>query len=505
MEPELEPELELETSARDSVACDAVPCCATACDGTAAEGEGSFRRVHFIGIGGAGMSGIALVLHQRGYTVTGSDLKASRYTRPLVREGIDISIGHSAATIDRVAPEIVVISSAIPETNPELVRARELGIEVWHRARMLSYLSRGSVTILCAGTHGKTTTSSLVATMLERLGQSPTFLIGGVIDGYETNGNSGEGPYFVAEADESDASFLYLDPNYVIVTNIEADHLDHYGTLENIEKTFCQLMASIPDDGCLVVCGESPHVVELARSCGKRVVTYGFGPENDVRCEVERGTGVNSFYVTLPDGTRHHLHLDHNPGDHNCLNASAALALADVLGLPAAEAAEALSGFMGVHRRFEFVGEAAGVRVVDDYGHHPTEIAATLKAAAGQGFGHIRVVFQPHRYSRTQALAEEFGPAFAAADEVVVMDVFSAGETPIPGVTGRALAKSIAKKVPSAKVRYMSNRHDIVDQLVADALPGDIVMTMGAGDVTMLGPAIVEALRAKEAAAGEAR
>lgn len=453
-----------------------------------------FERVHFIGIGGAGMSGIALVLHQRGYAVTGSDLKASRYTRPLVKEGIEIVLGHEAATIDRVMPQVVVISTAIPETNPELVRARELGIEVWHRAKMLSYLSKGAVTIACAGTHGKTTTSSLAATMLERLGQKPTFLIGGIIDGYETNGYSGEGPHFVAEADESDGSFLHLDPNIVIVTNIEADHLDHYGTLENIEKTFCELMSLVPQDGWLIVCGENPRVPELARSCGKQMLTYGFGEDNDVVCVRKDVPGTNAFDVRLPDGSTQCVRLDHNPGAHNCLNATAVLALAHVLGLPAQESAEAISSFAGVHRRFEFVGEANGVRVIDDYGHHPTEIAATLGAAAGLGYGKVHVVFQPHRYSRTQALADEFAPAFDQADELVVMDVFSAGETPIPGVSGKTVAKSVAERGVCPQALYIPNRHEIAGHLAQSVRPGDLVITMGAGDVTMLGPIVLEAI-----------
>ena len=302
-----------------------------------------FERVHFIGIGGAGMSGIALVLHQRGFHVTGSDLKASKYTRALVKEGIEVFVGHHARTIDEVKPDVVVISTAIPQSNPELVRARELGIEVWHRAKMLSFLSGDAITIACAGTHGKTTTSSLAATMLERMNLKPTFLIGGIIDGYETNGNSGEGPYFVAEADESDGSFLNLDPNVVIVTNIEADHLDHYGSLEAIEKTFVQFMGSVPEDGHVIVCGENPHVPELARSCGRPVLTYGFGEGNDVVCTPKEGEGVNAFSVRLPDGHEYSLHLDHNPGLHNCLNATAVLTLAYVLGLPCDEAPFSLS------------------------------------------------------------------------------------------------------------------------------------------------------------------
>ncbi len=453
-----------------------------------------FSRVHFIGIGGAGMSGIALVLHQRGFAVSGSDLKSSRYTRPLVRAGIDVTIGHQATTIDRVRPEVVVISSAIPDTNPELVRARELGLDVWPRAKMLSYLSQGAVTVAVAGTHGKTTTSSLAATMLDKLGQAPTFLIGGVIDGYETNGHNGDGPYFVAEADESDGSFLYLDPNYVIVTNVEADHLDHYGTMENLEATFCKFMALVPDDGAVIVCGENPHLPELARSTGRRVLTYGFGPGNDTVVTLEEG-GFNRFSVRLPDGTSVEAHLDHNPGRHNALNAAAVITLGWVLGFDAQAAARAVSAFKGVHRRFELVGEADGVRVVDDYGHHPTEIAATLASARGLDRGRIRVVFQPHRYTRTQALADQFGPAFADADEVFVMDVFSAGETPIPGVTGKTVAKSITRADPSKPVSYIASRHALVDELARTSRPGDLVITMGAGDVSMIGPSLLAALR----------
>ena len=456
-----------------------------------------FERVHFIGIGGAGMSGIALVLHQRGFHVTGSDLKASKYTRALVKEGIEVFVGHHARTIDEVKPDVVVISTAIPQSNPELVRAHELGIEVWHRAKMLSFLSGDAITIACAGTHGKTTTSSLAATMLERMNLKPTFLIGGIIDGYETNGNSGEGPYFVAEADESDGSFLNLDPNVVIVTNIEADHLDHYGSLEAIEKTFVQFMGSVPEDGRVIVCGENPHVPELARSCGRPVLTYGFGEGNDVVCTPKEGEGVNAFSVRLPDGHEYNLHLDHNPGLHNCLNATAVLTLAYVLGLPCDEAAQAISSFAGVHRRFELVGEVDGVRVIDDYGHHPTEIAATLAAAKSLGFKRVRVAFQPHRYSRTESLAAEFGPAFDNADELVVLNVFAAGEVPIPGVSGKTVSNAVLAHRPDAQASYMPDRHTVVDHMVKTARPGDLIITMGAGDVTLLGPAIVEGLKAR--------
>ena len=464
---------------------------------TEVSSNAKIESAHFIGIGGAGMSGIALVLHERGCKVTGSDLKASHYVRELEDAGIEVHVGHEAATIDAVMPQVIVTSTAIPETNSEVLRARELGIPIWPRAKMLSYLSNDALTVAVAGTHGKTTTSSMVATMLDKLGLDPSFLIGGVVEGYDTNGKNGYGGYFVCEADESDGSFLYLNPDVVVVTNIEADHLDHYGSLEAIEKTFVQFMGSVPEDGHVIVCGENPHVPELARSCGRPVLTYGFGEGNDVVCTPKEGEGVNAFSVRLPNGHEYGLHLDHNPGLHNCLNATAVLTLAYVLGLPCDEAAQAISSFAGVHRRFELVGEVDGVRVIDDYGHHPTEIAATLAAAKSLGFERVRVAFQPHRYSRTESLAAEFGPAFDNADELVVLNVFAAGEVPIPGVSGKTVSNAVLKHRPDAQATYIPDRHAVVDHMVETARPGDLIITMGAGDVTLLGPAIVEGLKSR--------
>ena len=245
-------------------------------DSQTATSAPEFKSAHFIGIGGAGMSGIALVLHERGYAVTGSDLKTSRYIRQLTRAGVKVHVGHEAATIDEVKPDVVVVSTAIPESNPELVRARELGIPVWPRAKMLSALGHGYTTVAVAGTHGKTTTSSMCATMLDRMGLDPSFLIGGIVEGYDTNGKNGSGDYFVAEADESDSSFLFLNPNVVIVTNVEADHLDHYSGIEEIEATFAKFMSLVGEDGTVIVCGEDPHLVELAKSTGRHVLSYGF-------------------------------------------------------------------------------------------------------------------------------------------------------------------------------------------------------------------------------------
>lgn len=322
-------------------------------DSQTATSAPEFKSAHFIGIGGAGMSGIALVLHERGYAVTGSDLKTSRYIRQLTRAGVKVHVGHEAATIDEVKPDVVVVSTAIPESNPELVRARELGIPVWPRAKMLSALGHGYTTVAVAGTHGKTTTSSMCATMLDRMGLDPSFLIGGIVEGYDTNGKNGSGDYFVAEADESDSSFLFLNPNVVIVTNVEADHLDHYSGIEEIEATFAKFMSLVGEDGTVIVCGEDPHLVELAKSTGRHVLSYGFAESNDIVCMHPDVKGIQSdFIVRFEDGTEHAVEIKSNPGRHNMLNATAVLTVAHVLGLDIDAAAKALSSFEGVRRRF---------------------------------------------------------------------------------------------------------------------------------------------------------
>ena len=458
-----------------------------------------FKSAHFIGIGGAGMSGIALVLHERGYVVTGSDLKTSRYIRQLTRAGVKVHVGHEAATIDEVNPDVVVVSTAIPESNPELVRARELGIPVWPRAKMLSALGHGYTTVAVAGTHGKTTTSSMCATMLDRMGLDPSFLIGGIVEGYDTNGKNGSGDYFVAEADESDSSFLYLDPDVVVVTNVEADHLDHYSGIEEIEATFAKFMGLVGEDGTVIVCGENPHLVDLARSTGRRVLSYGFDGANDVVCEQASTSGIQSdFKVRFEDGSEYAVEIKSNPGRHNMLNATAVLTVARVLGLDVDAAAKALSSFEGVRRRFTHVGDIDGVTVVDDYGHHPTEIKATLAAASSLGYQHVDVVFQPHRYSRLQALCDDFADAFADADKLLLIDVFSAGEMPIPGVTSKMLADAVRAKYPEKTVVYCSSRTQLNEELERLVGEGDLLLTMGAGDVTTVGPEFIEYLEAKK-------
>lgn len=458
--------------------------------------DSGFKHAHFIGIGGAGMSSIALVLHERGVNVTGSDLKTSRYIRQLTRAGVEVRIGHHAETIDEIKPDVVVVSTAIPETNPELVRARELGIPVWPRAKMLSALGHGYTTIAVAGTHGKTTTSSMCAVMLDRMGLDPSFLIGGIVEGYNTNGRNGQGTYFVAEADESDSSFLYLDPNVVVITNVEADHLDHYASIDEIEKTFQEFMNLVGEDGVVIVCGDSQHLSDLAHATGRRVVTYGFNENNDVVCtpEIHPAQIEGDCMVRFADGSSERIVIKNNPGRHNLLNATAALTVAHELGLELDAAAAALSSFEGVRRRFTHVGDVNGITVVDDYGHHPTEIKATLAAARPLGFKHVDVVFQPHRYSRLQALVEDFADAFADADRLILIDVFSAGEMPIPGVTSKMLADTVRRHHPGKEVVYVSDRPKLLETLAQIVEPGDLLLTMGAGDVTTVGPEFIEYL-----------
>ena len=359
---------------------------------------------------------------------------------------------------------------------------------------MLAHLAGGRTTVAVAGTHGKTTTSSMMATMLSGMGLDPTFLIGGEVCGFDTNAVNGAGEYYVVEADESDGSFVFLDPQVAIVTNIEADHLDHYGTLARVEETFVEFMSRVAVDGALVVWGDSPRVIELAAQADRRVVTYGFAERCQVRCRVIGREGIGTrFEVSFPDGTAVTA-VTRVPGDHMALNGTAALTAAWVLGLDVTAAAEALSGFSGVRRRFDMVGEVDGVTVVDDYAHHPTEVRATLAAARALDFERVVVLFQPHRYSRTEALAGDFGDAFADADRVVFMDVYSAGEAPIPGVSGKTLVERLLGGHPRAQVAYLPHRGDVVAFLASRCRPGDLVLTMGAGDVTAVGPELVREL-----------
>ena len=444
------------------------------------------------------MSGIALVLASRGARVTGSDLKESRYSRALEAAGVTVAIGHAVEHLGD--PEVVVISSAIPETNPELAEARRRGLPVWPRAKMLAHLAGERATVAIAGTHGKTSTSSMVATMLSHMGQEPSFLIGGEVDGFNTNAVDGAGPHYVVEADESDGSFLYLKPTVAVITNVEADHLDHYGTLERVEETFCEFMNKVPASGTLVICGDDARLVELAAAAPCRVITYGFGTQCDVVCRIGAPEGIGvRFEVDVPD-TGTVSSLTRIPGSHMVANACASLAVAWALGLDLEAAALGLAEFSGVRRRFDLLGDVAGVTIVDDYAHHPTEVRATLVAASQLGFSRVVALFQPHRYSRTAALSSDFADAFASADAVVLMDVYSAGEAPIPGVSGKSLLDDLLLRHPRAQTAYLPHRSDVVPFLASRVRSGDLVMTMGAGDVTAVGPELIAELTRREAA-----
>ena len=460
--------------------------------------EERIKQVHFIGVGGVGMSGIARVAHDQGMQVSGSDIKESRYTKQLREAGITVFIGQKAENIPEGDP-VVVISTAILENNPELIEARRRGLEIWHRAQMLAHLGVGLDTLAVAGTHGKTTTSSMLASALDALGADPTFLIGGIVRAYGTNAHSGTGAHYVVEADESDKSFTYLSPKAVLVTNIEADHLDHYKDLDEIYEKFHDFMGLVPEDGVIVACGEEPHVVEIARSEGRRMYTYGFNQGCDVRITSYEPHGIGSRYAAvMPDGTQVEGTIKQNPGRHNVLNATGVITLLWALGFDAAKVAQALSGFAGVRRRFDLVGEVGGVTVVDDYAHHPTEIAATISAAAGLGYKHVHVLFQPHRYSRaplfTQVLHDEFGAAFDKADSVTFMDVYPAGEAPVPGVSGKTFLNVVLEHEGHPQADFVAHRVDVVPHLMEKLQPGDLVITMGAGDVTAMGPQIIDAL-----------
>ena len=460
--------------------------------------EERIKQVHFIGVGGVGMSGIARVAHDQGMQVSGSDIKESRYTKQLREAGITVFIGQKAENIPEGDP-VVVISTAILENNPELIEARRRGLEIWHRAQMLAHLGVGLDTLAVAGTHGKTTTSSMLASALDALGADPTFLIGGIVRAYGTNAHSGTGDHYVVEADESDKSFTYLSPKAVLVTNIEADHLDHYKDLDEIYDKFHDFMGLVPEDGVIVACGDEPHVVEIARSEGRRMYTYGFNEGCDVRITSYEPHGIGSCYTAvMPDGTQVEGAIKQNPGRHNVLNATGVVTLLWALGFDAAKVTQALSGFAGVRRRFDLVGEVGGVTVVDDYAHHPTEIAATISAAAGLGYKHVHVLFQPHRYSRaplfTQVLHDEFGAAFDKADSVTYMDVYPAGEAPVPGVSGKTFLNVVLEHEGHPQADFVAHRVDVVPHLMDKLQPGDLVITMGAGDVTAMGPQIIDAL-----------
>ena len=448
------------------------------------------RRIHFVGIGGVGMGGIAEVLHNLGYQVSGSDLQRNALTRRLAGLGLDIGQGHDAERIAQA--DVVVASAAVPPDNPELEAARAARIPVIPRAEMLAELMRFRRGIAVAGTHGKTTTTSLVASLLAEGGLDPTYVIGGQLTASATNARLGTSEYLVAEADESDASFLYLQPIIAIVTNIDADHLPTYdGSFERLLETFGEFLHHLPFYGLAVLCTDDRHVRALLPSVTRPVLTYGLDPGGggDVTASaIVAQAGRTRFDVALPDGQRLEAVELNLPGEHNVRNALAAIAVAWELGVEADAIRRALAGFQGIGRRLQSYGEiatpAGAVRLIDDYGHHPTEIAASSAAVrAGWPGRRLVVAFQPHRYTRTQDLLDDFARVLAeAADVLLIVEVYAAGEAPIPGADARALCRAIRARgrVDPVLVPAVEELADALANVVAD---GDIVLTLGAGNI----------------------
>ncbi|HEY5882509.1 MAG TPA: UDP-N-acetylmuramate--L-alanine ligase [Nakamurella sp.] len=455
-------------------------------------GQGaSLERAHLVGVGGAGMSGIARILADRGFAVSGSDARDSPVLAGLAERGVRTAVGHTADNLTRLdgGPTAVVVSTAVRPDNPEVVAARAAGIPVVRRADALAALMTGRRAVCVAGTHGKTSTTSMLTVALQHAGLDPSFAIGGELTGSGLGAHHGEGDVFVAEADESDGSFLSFTPHGAIITNIEPDHLDHHGTPEAYTAVFDQFIDRIEPGGFLVLCTDDPGAAALAgRSRLRRLIGYGRSDAATVRLVAEPAGDV----VVLADGIEVPLRLM-VPGDHMLLNAVAALAAGVELGVDPELLATGLASYEGVRRRFELKGVAGGVTVYDDYAHHPTEVAAQLAAARGvvPAGGRLVVVFQPHMYSRTQTFAAEFGTALAAADLVVVLDVYGAREDPRPGVTGEIVASAVPA---GPAVRYHPDRPSAA-RFVADTVQSrDLVITMGAGDVTAIGPELLALL-----------
>ena len=471
------------------------------------------QRIHFVGIGGIGMSGIAEVLLNLGYKVSGSDLKASSITHRLASLGAMTFEGHRAENI--AGAEVVVTSSAIARDNPEVAEARRLHIPVIQRAEMLAELMRLKYGIAIAGMHGKTTTTSMVAAVLAAGGLDPTVVVGGRVDAMGSNARLGKSHYLVAEADESDRSFLKLSPILSVVTNIDREHMDCYRDMNDVENTFIEFMDRVPFYGTVVVCNDDERARNLVPRVQRRVITYGQRDGSDFRIVAESsknpmgGPPLSRPLLARQGGevspySLFHVHFNDRdlgefklnvPGAHNVLNATAAIAVGIGLDVAVAKIHAALDSFRGVDRRFHVRGTEAGVTVVDDYGHHPTEIRATLAAARQCGYARVHVVFQPHRYTRTQALMDEFTRAFVDADTLFLLDIYPASEAPIPGVTAEALAQKV--KSTGREVTYVGSFADAVTAVTSVVQPGDLVLTLGAGNVSQLGPKILEQLQSR--------
>jgi len=448
-----------------------------------------YRKIHFTGIGGIGMSGIAEVLLSLGYEITGSDIRESETTVRLRELGIQIFIGHDETNIQDA--HVVVTSSAVSKTNPEVIAAKNRGIPVIPRAEMLAELGRLKYGILVAGAHGKTTTTSLIATILSESGLDPTVVIGGRLKALGSNARRGQGDFLVAEADESDGSFLKLSPIIAIITNIDREHMDYFKDLENLKAAFVEFSNKVPFYGVAIVCRENEHTRKIIPQIKRRVLTYGLTHDCDIYARNIRHEGPRSSYEVVCKGESLGDFTLPVPGLHNVLNSMAAILAAVELKIPVEKIKSSLAGFSGIQRRFEFKGEAKGVKVYDDYGHHPVEIRAALKAAR-ECFPdrRIMVIFQPHRYTRTRDLMDDFALSFSSIDRLYLMDIYAASEPPIEGVNSGALLARM-NSVGFTDVAYAPDRDGLLRTVAEDLKPGDVLVTLGAGDVYKLGEEIL--------------
>ncbi|RYY74350.1 MAG: UDP-N-acetylmuramate--L-alanine ligase [Gammaproteobacteria bacterium] len=454
------------------------------------------RRIHFIGIGGAGMSGIAEVLINQGYEISGSDIKASSVTERLEKKGAKVFIGHTAQNV--AGADVIVNSSAVNNSNPEIVHARELRIPIVRRAEMLGELMRYRHGIAVAGTHGKTTTTSLMASVLAAANQDPTFIIGGLVNSTGTNAQLGASRYLVAEADESDASFLHLQPMVAIVTNIDADHMETYGgDFSRLKKTFIEFLHNLPFYGLAVLCGDDPVIRDIIPNIARPILTYGLASENDFRAINVKQNKMSSEFDVIRPGHETHLHIRINiPGIHNVLNATAVIAVATDEGLSDEAIQKGLENFQGVGRRFQVYGNfpigSGDAMLVDDYGHHPREVQAIVRAVRdGWPDRRLVMVYQPHRYTRTRDLYEDFVEVLSTVDALIMLEVYSAGEDAIPGADSRHLCRSIRARglIEPIFVETVDGVPDIIKDLVR---AGDIVITQGAGNVGVLSPVLAK-------------
>lgn len=449
----------------------------------------NYRIIHFVGIGGIGMSGIAEVLHNLGYEITGSDVKESTNTRRLQALGIKIMIGHRAENVD--SAHVVVISSAIKDDNPEVIEARKRSIPVIPRAEMLAEIGRLKYSILVAGAHGKTTTTSLISSILTAAGLDPTVIIGGRLNATGSNARLGQGNFLVAEADESDGSFLKLSPTIAVATNIDREHMDYFKTMDSLCGAFREFLNKVPFYGLSVLCYENIYLRNIMNELNRKYVTYGFSDNADVHAinikkskdggmqfdVIYKGEDIGGFLIPLL-------------GTHNVLNALASIVVSRELYVSVDTIKSSLSEFSGIHRRFEYKGLCNGAVVYDDYGHHPTEIKATISAIKTNGYKRLIAVFQPHRYTRTRDLFYEFTESFYGVDRLYILDIYPAGETPIKGISAKDLADAIREK--GVDVQYISERDVLIGMLKKELQDNDIVITLGAGDVWKIAEALIK-------------